>query len=266
MAEEERRRARRERQEATAAARSEAEAAVALVHEEIEAARQLLTRETLTETRLEEQMRRLEERLTAITGRVAEQTDEPERANVLAWRVGMRAGTASGFEGTISELDAPRGRATLQVGGIKAVVELADLVAAPERAKGTGAGRARGRPADPGERPQHGRRGDFGPGTESQPVPRPVREPSRVQGPPPRAIPSSLDLRGARVEEAVDLLERYIDQAAVAGAGRVTVIHGHGSGALRDVVREHLASHPLVREWRPGERGEGGDGATVVSL
>jgi DNA mismatch repair protein MutS2 len=62
------------------------------------------------------------------------------------------------------------------------------------------------------------------------------------------------------------LLDRYLDGAAHAEAGRVTVIHGHGSGAMRDAVRHVLASHPLVREWRPGERGEGGDGATVVSF
>ena len=47
---------------------------------------------------------------------------------------------------------------------------------------------------------------------------------------------------------------------------RVTIIHGHGSGAMRDAVRRTLGSHPLVRGWRPGERGEGGDGATVVTL
>lgn len=64
----------------------------------------------------------------------------------------------------------------------------------------------------------------------------------------------------------MELLDSYVDRAATAGAGRVTVIHGHGTGALRDAVRESLASHPLVREWRPGERGEGGDGATIVSF
>jgi DNA mismatch repair protein MutS2 len=46
----------------------------------------------------------------------------------------------------------------------------------------------------------------------------------------------------------------------------VTVIHGHGSGALRDALRAHLGGHPLVKSWRAGERGEGGDGATIVEF
>jgi DNA mismatch repair protein MutS2 len=79
-------------------------------------------------------------------------------------------------------------------------------------------------------------------------------------------VPSTLDLRGARVEEALDLLDRYIDDASMAGAGEVTVVHGHGSGALRDAVRAVLSGHPLVESWRPGERGEGGDGATIVTV
>ena len=79
-------------------------------------------------------------------------------------------------------------------------------------------------------------------------------------------MPQSLDLRGARVDEALDLLEGYVDAASVGHAGQVTVIHGHGSGALRDAVRARLSAHPLVQSWRPGERGEGGDGATIVRV
>jgi DNA mismatch repair protein MutS2 len=81
-----------------------------------------------------------------------------------------------------------------------------------------------------------------------------------------RRVPSSLDLRGARVEEALDALERYLDDASLAGLPRVTVIHGMGTGALRDAVRTAAASHPLTGAVRAGERGEGGDGATIVSL
>jgi DNA mismatch repair protein MutS2 len=79
-------------------------------------------------------------------------------------------------------------------------------------------------------------------------------------------VASSLDLRGARVEEALDLLSSYLDDAALAGLDKVVIIHGMGTGALRDAVREAAGSHPLVKAFRPGERGEGGDGATIVNL
>jgi DNA mismatch repair protein MutS2 len=80
------------------------------------------------------------------------------------------------------------------------------------------------------------------------------------------AVPLTLDLRGARVDEALDLLDGYLDRAALADAEQVTVVHGSGTGALRDAVRSRLADHPQVREWRPGKQGEGGDGATIVAL
>ena len=81
-----------------------------------------------------------------------------------------------------------------------------------------------------------------------------------------RSVASSLDLRGARVEEALDALSRYLDDASLAGLGSVTIVHGLGTGALRDAVRAAAAAHPLVRSARAGERGEGGDGATIVEL
>jgi len=81
-----------------------------------------------------------------------------------------------------------------------------------------------------------------------------------------RTVASSLDLRGARVEEALELLDRYLDDASLANLDRVTIVHGVGTGALRDAVRAAAAAHPLVVTTRPGERGEGGDGATLISL
>jgi DNA mismatch repair protein MutS2 len=68
------------------------------------------------------------------------------------------------------------------------------------------------------------------------------------------------------VDEALEALSGYLDDASLAGLDKVTVIHGLGTGALRDAVRTEAASHPLAREVRPGERGEGGDGATVIRL
>jgi DNA mismatch repair protein MutS2 len=75
-----------------------------------------------------------------------------------------------------------------------------------------------------------------------------------------------LDLRGARAEEALAELDRYLNDAAVAGIDRLRVVHGKGTGALRTAVRAMLASHPLVREQIPASQSEGGEGATIVRL
>ncbi|OGR30168.1 MAG: DNA mismatch repair protein MutS [Desulfuromonadaceae bacterium GWB2_53_15] len=75
-----------------------------------------------------------------------------------------------------------------------------------------------------------------------------------------------LKLIGLRVEEALDLLEPFLNHASLSGLSEVRIIHGLGSGKLRQAVREHLARHPLVEGYRPGEAHEGRDGATVVTL
>jgi DNA mismatch repair protein MutS2 len=77
---------------------------------------------------------------------------------------------------------------------------------------------------------------------------------------------NSLDLRGQRADEALGELEAFLDRTALEGADTVFIIHGHGTGALRKVVREYLATSPYVERFRPGGAGEGGDGVSVVSL
>ncbi|HOG45385.1 MAG TPA: endonuclease MutS2 [Anaerolineae bacterium] len=84
-----------------------------------------------------------------------------------------------------------------------------------------------------------------------------------------QAAPSpgiELDLRGRRVEDALPELDKYIDNAYLAGLPYVRIIHGKGTGALRQVVREALAQHPLVTSHKAGAREEGGDGVTVAQL
>jgi DNA mismatch repair protein MutS2 len=71
---------------------------------------------------------------------------------------------------------------------------------------------------------------------------------------------------GQRADEARDAVEKYLDDAFMAGLATVRVVHGRGTGTLRKVVRELLAAHPLVESFRDGEPGEGGDGATVAAL
>jgi DNA mismatch repair protein MutS2 len=80
------------------------------------------------------------------------------------------------------------------------------------------------------------------------------------------AVSLQLDLRGARAEEALAVLDRYLNDAAVAGVDRLRIVHGKGTGALRTAVRELLSRHPLVRSHEPAGAAEGGDGATIVRL
>ncbi len=80
------------------------------------------------------------------------------------------------------------------------------------------------------------------------------------------ALSPTIDLRGRTSDEALAELDKYLDDATLAGLARVTVIHGKGTGALRRAVHEHLAHHPEVAGFRLGAEGEGGTGATIVDL
>ena len=82
----------------------------------------------------------------------------------------------------------------------------------------------------------------------------------------PRSVASSLSLRGMKVDDAVSILDKYLDEAFVAGLRRVTIVHGKGTGALRKAVHDFLKAHPHVKSYRLGEKGEGDTGATIVEL
>jgi DNA mismatch repair protein MutS2 len=77
---------------------------------------------------------------------------------------------------------------------------------------------------------------------------------------------STLDVRGERADDAIAGLERFLDESLLGGREVVFVVHGHGTGALRNAIRAHLQGHKLVRSYRPGEPSEGGDGVTVAFL
>ncbi|WP_227396676.1 endonuclease MutS2 [Jeotgalibacillus aurantiacus] len=75
-----------------------------------------------------------------------------------------------------------------------------------------------------------------------------------------------LDLRGERFENALIRVDKYIDDALLAGYPRVSIIHGKGTGALRSGVQEKLKNHRSVKRVRLGEDGEGGSGVTIVEF
>ncbi len=81
-----------------------------------------------------------------------------------------------------------------------------------------------------------------------------------------RGVGPELHLIGRTADEARETLEKYLDDAFLAGLDSVRIIHGKGTGKLRRTVHELLAAHPLVAEHRPGALHEGGEGATVAQL
>ena len=82
----------------------------------------------------------------------------------------------------------------------------------------------------------------------------------------PEPVVDEVHLRRLTVDEALLKLDKYLNDAFMAGLSQVRVVHGKGTGTLRQKVREQLARHPLARSYRPGGYGEGGAGVTIVQL
>jgi len=81
-----------------------------------------------------------------------------------------------------------------------------------------------------------------------------------------KAVDRELRLRHLTVDEALFRLDQYLNDAFMAGLPSVRIVHGKGTGTLRQAVHEVLAKHPLVKSFRPGDYGEGDYGVTIVEL
>src|SRR5258707_2553741 len=79
-------------------------------------------------------------------------------------------------------------------------------------------------------------------------------------------VATQLDIRGWRVEQALEELDTYLNDAVMSGMSSVRIVHGKGTGALRSAIREQLAHHPLVKSFTSAPPQEGGDGVTIVKL
>jgi DNA mismatch repair protein MutS2 len=131
--------------------------------------------------------------------------------------------------GTVLSPPDDQGEAEVQVGILRLRVPVADLAAAPE------------------------------------PLVTITRAPAEArvyEGP----VPKELHLRGLRVDAAVYELDRYLDRAALVHHARVRIVHGKGTGAVRQAVHERLKDHPLVRSFHLADPTEGDSGVTVVEL
>jgi DNA mismatch repair protein MutS2 len=90
--------------------------------------------------------------------------------------------------------------------------------------------------------------------------------PSRPQVSVGKDISWKLDLHGEKVEVALSALDKYLDDAVLANFPFVYVLHGRGTGALRQAIHNYLRKHPSVLRFRMGEGSEGGQGVTIVYL
>jgi DNA mismatch repair protein MutS2 len=238
--EEERRRAADERRRTLARTREELDALVRAGRRDLEALAGALRKEPSPEAAA-----RLRAHLRAL-GRAAEAyataaAAVPPGAPVEAVQPGDHVLVVSlGRTGIVQgEADA-RGEVDVQVGAMKVHVPLGDL-----------------------------RRGAEAPPAVGAEALSPSRTPAGTlarDGVGEAAVPASIHLRGMTVDEAILALDKYLDDAALAGLPFVTVIHGKGTGALRRALHEFLSHHPHAASFRLGGEGEGGSGATIVRL
>ncbi|RMH09106.1 MAG: endonuclease MutS2 [Armatimonadetes bacterium] len=182
-------------------------------------------RESKQTAQLQQQLAALMDKARAAQS--VEALSKPSHEATTRWEVGMRVRIRSlGQTGTLAEL--PNGnQAQVYVGKLRIPVALSDLEV-----------------------------------LETPATPKPT---VRVSKPRPAApVPLELDLHGMRVEEAQPMLEKYLDDAILAGYDSVRIQHGKGTGALRQMVWDYLKTHPQVRSYHHPSHTEGGAGVTVV--
>jgi DNA mismatch repair protein MutS2 len=151
-----------------------------------------------------------------------------------------------GAEGTVARAPDARGRVKVTVGNITVEADAAELAGGKGKASAPAAAGRRGASRAP-----------------AGPPPATAEDPLALASP---GGANTLDLRGERADEALSAVEAFLDRAALDGRSPVFLVHGHGTGALRKLVRSYLQGSPYVARWAPGEPRQGGDGVSVVEL
>lgn len=274
-AEEERRAASEERTRAAALAeQAEAlrKAARKAAHDEaVEALRQARIELDRVRTQLkhEASQEALEQSTRAVDEAAGEVRAHAPQPEALAGRPPSPAQLAIGAHVMVPRLGSlgvvttePRaGKVVVQVGALKLSLETSELRLPPTGASAR-SGHARS-PNQPGSPQAHhapaGRWLDPRRGLDEPP-------PREQHAPAVRTPGNTIDLRGERVDAALALAEKFLDDALRGNQEVVYLLHGHGTGALRSALRQHLGAFPRVASLRPGADSEGGDGVTVVEL
>jgi DNA mismatch repair protein MutS2 len=239
-----------ERREILEGARAEAEKQITELHAEIDKLRRDLTRARQPVELLqvvEDQTDKLAEKVEEPVERVRPDVQIPRRKDIrLGDSVRLRKLDIKGVISSLSEDEAE-----VQVGGMRVRTRLVDLELLIDQ--GT---------QSTTEISLDDRRSSYSSATQevkdSSPSPKTdlLAESPGIE----------LHLRGLRAEEAIETLERYLDAAYLAGLPFVRIIHGKGTGKLRQVVRQVLEQHPHIKSFEAGGHKEGGEGVTIAKL
>lgn len=163
------------------------------------------------------------------------------KVGAVAWVASMKV------EGKVVDVSGDGKRATIQVGLMRTQVKLADLrVPKPKGAKASPKPSPAARPTPP---------------KASDPL-----TPADSDKPFTRSDRNTVDCRGMRVDEAVAMVDRFLDEAFLNEEPLVMVIHGMGTSALRNALREYLKTCRYCRRFRTGQQDEGGEGVTLVEV
>ncbi len=239
-----------ERQAVLAKARAEGELEIAVLQTQIEKLKKELKKarqplDALQE--LEEQVGLVEEKVHEPVKRKSRAAEPRPSTAPRPLEVGEKVVLRTlGTEGTIITIDADEDEAEIQAGSLRLRAGLEELKRKTEE-----------EPSSSSEGPKPKKRSSEAQSTTS-------KSQSSLGM---RASPGiELDLRGRRPEEALDMLDRYLEKAYLASLPFVRIIHGKGTGKLRQEVRQALKNHPYVTSFEEGQESEGGSGVTVAKL
>lgn len=232
-----------ERREVVARARAEAELEVEILKRNLETLKRdmkKLRQPVDALNKLEEKVEKVEEKITGAIERKAKEEGLPVNA-LSPLKLGEKVIVRTiGSEGIITALS--QNDVEVQIGSLRVRAKFSEIARKTE------------------DRPQF----------ESLPAGKKSasRQPASGSTSSPAAAPPGLelDLRGQRAEEALEKLERYLDQAYLSGMPYVRIVHGKGTGKLRQEVRATLKQHPHVTTYEEGLPNEGGDGVTVAKI
>lgn len=227
-----------ERRETIAKARAEGELEVAVMKRNIDSLKSQLKKasQPLQAIRaIEEKMEKMEEKVEAPVERKSDQSSVTSNQGMkLGEKVTVSSLNAEGVVTALGESDAE-----VQIGTIRVRAKMSDLIRKVKEKQET---------------------------SDEKKVTSKSASSSRISSPAPSSPGMEVDLRGLMSEDALDKMERYLEQAYLSGLPWVRIIHGKGTGKLRQAVREALKGHTYVKSFEEGASNEGGEGVTVAKL